>query len=319
MVAVVQSRSRGHVYSLAFSPDGKWLACGDGNEVQLYSTGRLQQPAILKGHKKTTFCVAFSKNSTLLASVGMDGSVIVWNVGTDEPREHARLSQKVTFHSGGVAFAGGDDTLIVADYGDGASVKIWDIAENQFRTPVGLPRNRKGEIGDDKLAVQSDGHLIAAVGGDPSSFSDFTVKSLLTVWDAKAAKEVASIELNEVVAALAMSPDGGRLAVGDGAGALFRGRLLLIDIGRDKLTINKELEALDWRQSYRFVGFSPDGERLISAANDGRVVIWDLKTNAKRREICLPFGFICGDLAGDGRHLALAYRGGFTCILRLSK
>ena len=101
--------------------------------------------------------------------------------------------------------------------------------------------------------------------------------------------------------------------------ALFRSRLLLIQIGPNGLTLEAKLDELDWRQSYSFVSFTRDGKRLISGATDGRILIWDLESNVVQKEIRMPSGFICGDLASDGNHLAVAYRGGAIYVLRLAE
>jgi formylglycine-generating enzyme required for sulfatase activity len=62
---------------------------------------------------------------------------------------------------------------------------------------------------------------------------------------------------------------------------------------------------------------SPDGKALVSAALDGRVMLWDPATGAKLREWQLPGPVHAVAFANDGRHLATANGNGTVYILRI--
>ena len=75
---------RGHagwVYSVAFSPDGKFLASGsDDNTVKVWEVGSWREVATLKGHEGSVNSVTFSPDGKFLASGSGDETVKVWEV-----------------------------------------------------------------------------------------------------------------------------------------------------------------------------------------------------------------------------------------------
>src|SRR5437762_8127324 len=65
--------------TVAFSPDGKWLATSGANKFVTLrdpTTGEIRR--VLTGHPGLVHEVAFSPDSTLLASAGAEGIVILW-------------------------------------------------------------------------------------------------------------------------------------------------------------------------------------------------------------------------------------------------
>jgi WD40 repeat protein len=84
----------GHVYSVAFSPDGKMLASGDLDQtIKLWevSSGRLIRS--LEGHSGPVHSVAFSPDGKMLASGGSDQAIKLWEVSSSscEPTTDHRV------------------------------------------------------------------------------------------------------------------------------------------------------------------------------------------------------------------------------------
>jgi WD40 repeat protein len=250
----------GAAVSVAFSPDGRSLASGgtDGTVLlaNLGGKGALQ----LGKHAEGVTGVAFSKDGRRLASAAGDwqklkqpGEIKVWDVreGREELRlsGHAGVAWGVAFSpDGALASAGGELT-------SPGEVKLWEIPSGRsIRT---LP-HVKGFL---RVAFSPDGRHLAGV-----THAD----CLLVVWDAATKQERyrRSHEPNRLFA-IAFSPDGKRLAVGESDGTI---RI------RDSAS-GEEVAAMRGHASDVFgLAFSPNGRRLASAGNDRTVRLWDLAT-----------------------------------------
>ena len=69
------------IMSIAWSPDGRWLAAGAySGRIILWDMLALQPVATLDGHADQVLRLDWSENSTLLASNSMDGTVLIWKL-----------------------------------------------------------------------------------------------------------------------------------------------------------------------------------------------------------------------------------------------
>ena len=85
----------GPVYSVAFSPDGKSLASGSGdNSIKLWrlSAEGASEYATLTGHKNWVSSIAFSPDGTSLASGSWDNSIKLWRLTAEGASEYATLT-----------------------------------------------------------------------------------------------------------------------------------------------------------------------------------------------------------------------------------
>jgi len=71
---------------VAFAPDGRTLAVGVEQAVQLWDVASACRLTSLAGHEGKVMCLAYSPDGTRLASGGHDKTVRLWNVTRYRPR-----------------------------------------------------------------------------------------------------------------------------------------------------------------------------------------------------------------------------------------
>jgi len=118
---------------------------------------------IIKGHKgwlfaKATYSVAFSPGGSLLASVGEDNTVRLWNPITGQP-----IGQPLTSHTNrvfGVAFS--PDGHLLASASSDNTIRLWNPTTGQ---PIGQPLTGHTDWVRG-VAFSPDGHLLASASSD---------------------------------------------------------------------------------------------------------------------------------------------------------
>ena len=111
------------VKSVAFSPDGKTLASGGGdNVIHLWDVETGKRKMTLVGHTNGVFSLAFSPDGETLASGSVDSDIRLWDPHTGE------LKKTLTGHSAwvrSIAFSSDGKTLVSGS--DDGSVLLWEI------------------------------------------------------------------------------------------------------------------------------------------------------------------------------------------------
>ena len=129
-----QSRVLGeHRYAvrcLAFAPDGKTLATGDGypgapGEIKLWDVSTGRELTTLRGSPNGFYTVAFAPNGQTLAGVSFDQVLTLWDVATG--RELARVPVSVPSFLHTVLAPDGRTLAMVGWKGDPGSVQLWQV------------------------------------------------------------------------------------------------------------------------------------------------------------------------------------------------
>jgi len=280
-------RHAGKASTVAFSPDGRWIASiGDDADVLVTSVATGAQRS-LSGHKGAVAGVAFSPDSTLIASGGSDGEVRLWEVDGDEERVLGRHPGRVS----ALAFSRDGRRLATQAItkNEGSDARIWDVATLGQR---GLRCHRTTIF---QVAFSPDGRRMATGSQDHS----------VCLWDPRTGESRRLEGHDGVVYSIAFAPDGARLA-----SAGFDGTLRLWDLGVCVQSIAGCAPASRVLAGHSgavwVTAFSPDGRLLASAGADATVRLWDPATGAAR--ILAGHASVVRAVAfsPDGRQLASA-------------
>ncbi len=202
------------------------------------------------GHKGTVNAVA-SLGDGRLVTAGQEGTVIVWDKGSDTRAFTAHAAPVNTLALGkGILVTGSADK----------SAKAWDFDTGK------LLHTLAGHTGNVvAVAVSKDGaHAFTAS-------EDHTVK----IWDLKTGKALATLTgHSESVNALALSADEAWLATGSDDTTI---RLWPLKSGR--LDPSREAMILDGhKRQVGCLAFSADGKTLASGSQDQTIKLWDWTT-----------------------------------------
>ncbi|GEM_PF-3246387 len=312
---------------LAFSGDGRFLACGTRDPVlrvwDLSQAGKAIHPA---GPESDLGGVAWSPDGSTLVTGGGDGTLRWWDAKTGTERRVLQASEQfiaqVEFSADGktVVSGGGDDVARLWDASSGESRgsiqggEFFDFSPDglkiaygglssplQVRAFLGTSEDLewgRHRVGDTKvypggIEFSPDGGYIAVES-----------KHHLLLCDSATGAEVARFEGGQVgsIASFAFSPDGRTIAIAHWEGDRKRHALQIREVATWRPHFERDLDQVS------MLAFSPDGDQLAAGATDGSVRILDPDTGEAICMLTWRGGPVreC-TYSTDGGYLAVAY------------
>ena len=239
----------GAVFSVAYSPDGKYFATGDANdEVILWRVDDHQPLFCLKGHTGWVRSVIFSPDGRKLISGSYDNTIKIWDITTGKClktcKGHTSRIQEITISPDGKTIASGSTDQ---------SVKLWNTETGEcFKTLQEHTSSVRG------VAISSDNKTLASVSYDKN----------LKLWDIATGKCLKTLTGHtHKVRTVIFSPDGNIVASGSYDHTV---KLWNVKTGECLKTL---LCHTDW---VRCLAFNSDGKILATVSYDKTAKLWDV-------------------------------------------
>ncbi|MFC0433820.1 hypothetical protein [Kutzneria buriramensis] len=284
----------GNVWTVAYSPNGRYLAAGGEDEkVRIWDVSGAQPrvAADLTGYGQDVNILAFSPDGRLLATGSDDNTVRLWNVvDPGHPQEIAHAKG----HTGGVdGLSFSRDGRLMATGSDDQTARLWDLSNPAHPVEIAVLSGHTDQV--NSVAISPDGRTLATVSYDRTG-------KLWDISDPHRPRELPSpIRHGDAIRAVRFSPDG-KILVSSGNDNATR----LWDVGDPGNA--RPLAAIPHGNQATASAFTADGRILATGTVDDLIELWDLADPARPQPLTTLPGHTNAVLAlgfsPDGRTLA---------------
>ncbi|MFO0897494.1 MAG: WD40 repeat domain-containing protein [Pirellulales bacterium] len=281
----------GRLLAVAFSPDGRSIACGVDKEVRLYERAAESPGKVVATHDAGVTDLAFTPDGAALLTTSHDQTVKRTNLATGKtewtaPGYFEQVNSVALSDDGDLLVTGSSDLRFVrqkiaagAHEISAGAVRVWDARRGRLLRRLGDPSEQVMAV-----AISPDRTRLA------SGAATATGGGAVNVWDEQSGKLLWSTkEHGQEVLAVAFAPRGDTLAAGDAAGNVV------------------VREAASGRVLHTLAGhaggatslvYAPDGATLFCGAAHGGAKAWDV-ASGQLRYACQPSNSAAAAFRGD--------------------
>lgn len=320
---------RGTLNQMTFSPDGQTLAVASSLGIWLYNVENPETPKLIVEDTGQVHGVAWSPDSSTLASAHADGTIRLWDTpGGDERgiwRGHTDAVWAVAWSPDGTQLASGsgDETVRVWDAAEGHRLQVLAGHTGRVQSVAWSPDNKRlasggmdhtvrvwnTDTGQEIHVLTSHENLIRQVAWSPDGAwlaSGASADGTVRVWDADSGQELWKLRGDGI----AWSPDGKQLAVGRDDGTL---QIWDLADERTLLTLDGHAGLVG------LVAWSPEGTRLASGGHDNTIRMWNIADGGGSTELATygaPMSSV--DWSSDGSLVAAGSEDGAVWLWNLA-
>ncbi|BCR98861.1 snoRNA-binding rRNA-processing protein PWP2 [Aspergillus luchuensis] len=274
---------KGRVSALQFSPSGRHFAVGVGRRLQFWNTpttpgtdnnGELEfAPFVLHrdlaGHFDVIQHIEWSSDSRFLLTASRDLTARVWSMDPEEGFEPTTLAG----HRQGVkaAYFSADQESIYTVSSDGALFR-WEYVTKKDPETMDDIAEARWRIVKKDFFMQNDAKVNCAAFHAPTNLLVVGFSNgLFGLYDLPEFNQIHQLSVSQSnIDCVTINKSGEWLAFGSSQ----HGQLLVWE-WQSESYILKQQGHLD---SMNALAYSPDGQRIVTAADDGKIKVWDVKS-----------------------------------------